>query len=81
MLVIGLSATRVTVAPSGLTEVAAEVEQGITWLPRAEDDDAGFYVAAGGAAGWRAAAILRAADSVSYEEIAYLDAPAILGTC
>lgn len=107
-----LNITRATVAPSGLVEIAAAVEQGVTWLPRAatadpgslpvqdiprvmpstlhlldlpmlraEDDDAGFYVAAGGAAGWRAAAILRAADGVSYEEIAYLDAPAVLGTC
>lgn len=39
------------------------------------------YVALGGPAGCRAAAILRSADGVSYEEIAYLDAPAIMGTC
>ncbi|WP_372624651.1 hypothetical protein, partial [Falsiroseomonas sp.] len=88
-------------APSGLVEIAAAVEQGVTWLPRtaaadpgtlplqdiprvvpstlhlldlpmlrAEDDDAGFYVAAAGPAGWRAAAILRSVDGVSYEEIA-----------
>jgi hypothetical protein len=106
-----LNITRATVAPSGLVEIAAAVEQGVTWLPRAasadpgilpaqdiprvvpstlhlldlpmlraEDDDAGFYVAAGGGAGWRAAAILRAADGVSYEEIAYLDASAVMGT-
>ncbi|WP_372623821.1 phage tail protein [Falsiroseomonas sp.] len=107
-----LNITRATVAPSGLVEIAAAIEQGVTWLPRtasaepgslpvqdiprvvpstlhlldlpmlrAEDDDAGFYVAAGGGAGWRAAAILRSGDGVSYEEIAYLDAPAALGTC
>lgn len=29
----------------------------------------------------RAAAVLRSADGVSYEEIAYLDAPAVMGTC
>ncbi len=29
----------------------------------------------------RAAAILRSADGVSYDEIAYLDAPAVVGTC
>jgi hypothetical protein len=91
-------------------EIAAAVEQGVTWLPRtatadpgklpvqdlprvvpsmlhllelpmlrAEDDDAGFYVAAIGGAGWRAAAILRSADGLSFEEIAHLDAPAVLG--
>jgi hypothetical protein len=48
---------------------------------RAEDDDAGFYVAAGGNTGWRSAAILRAVEGLGYEEIAYVDAPAVLGTC
>lgn len=107
-----LNVTRTTVAASGLVEIAAAVEQGVTWLPRtatadpgslpvqhiphvvpttlhlldlpilrAEDDDAGFYVAAGGPSGWRAAAVLRSGDGVTYEEIAYLDAPAVLGTC
>ncbi len=107
-----LNLTRVTVAPSGLVEIAAAVEQGVTWLPRtatadtgtlpaqdiprvvpttlhlldlpmlrAEDDDAGCYVAAGGGPGWRAAAVLRAADGISFEEVGYLDAPAVLGTC
>ncbi len=107
-----LNLTRVTVAPTGLVEVAAAVEQGVTWLPRtatadpgtvpvqqvppivptvlhlldlpmlrAEDDDAGFYVAAGGDTGWRSAAILRTTEGLGYEEIAYADAPAIIGTC
>jgi hypothetical protein len=48
---------------------------------RAEDDDAGFYVAAGGDSGWRSAAILRAVEGLGYEEIAYVDAPAVIGTC
>jgi hypothetical protein len=107
-----LNLTRVTVAPTGLVEVAAAVEQGVTWLPRtasadpgtvpaqqvppivptvmhlldlpmlrAEDNDAGFYVAAGGDTGWRSAAILRAVEGLGYEEIAYVDAPAVIGTC
>ncbi len=107
-----LNLTRVTVAPTGLVEVAAAVEQGVTWLPRtasadpgalpaqavppivptvmhlldlpmlrAEDDDPGFYVAAGGDTGWRSAAILRAVEGLGYEEIAYVDAPGVIGTC
>jgi hypothetical protein len=107
-----LNLTRVTVAPTGLVEIAAAVEQGVTWLPRtasadsgvipsqevldvvptvahyldlpilrAEDDDAGFYVAAGGDTGWRSAAILRETQGIGYEELIYIDAPAVLGTC
>jgi hypothetical protein len=107
-----LNLTRVTVAPTGLVEIAAAVEQGVTWLPRttnadsgviqsqellgvvptvahyldlpilrAEDDDAGFYVAAGGDTGWRSAAILRETQGVGYEELAYIDVPAVIGTC
>ncbi len=48
---------------------------------RAEDDDAGFYVAAGGDTGWRSAAILRAVEGLGSEEVAYIDAPAVIGTC
>jgi hypothetical protein len=107
-----LNLTRVTVAPTGLVEIAAAVEQGVTWLPRtasadsgalepqsippivptvmhlldlpmlrAEDDDAGFYVAAGGDTGWRSAAILREVEGLGYEEVAYVDVPAVIGTC
>jgi hypothetical protein len=48
---------------------------------RAEDDDAGFHVAAGGGTGWRSAAMLRATEGLGHEEIAYGDAPAVIGTC
>jgi hypothetical protein len=45
------------------------------------DDDAGFYVAAGGPAGWRAASIQRSADGANFAELVYLNQRAVLGVC
>ncbi|MFC7541026.1 hypothetical protein ACFQU2_35305 [Siccirubricoccus deserti] len=45
------------------------------------DDDAGFYYVAGGPAGWRSAAVLRAQDNVSFGEIAYPIGQGVIGTC
>lgn len=45
-----------------------------------QDDDAGFYVAVGGAAGWRLASLYRSADGVDYDVLLSQDLAAVLGT-
>lgn len=50
-------------------------------LLRAEDDDAGFYVALGGPAGWRSGVLLRSADGISYDDLLAVAEPAIIGNC
>jgi hypothetical protein len=47
----------------------------------AQDDDAGFYYAVGGAAGWRSAAVIRSSDDVNFAELAYSNLAATIGTC
>lgn len=47
----------------------------------AEDDNAGFYVAVGGPAGWRSAAVIRSTDDVNFDELAYQNLAATIGTC
>lgn len=49
-------------------------------LTAQDDDDAGFYVAMGGAARWRLASLYRSADGVDYDVLLSHDLAAVVGT-
>jgi hypothetical protein len=46
-----------------------------------DDDDAGFYWAIGGDAGWRSAALLRSSDDVNFSSLSYQNVGSVIGTC